>query len=239
MDKTKRPYVICHMIASVDGKIDGDYFKMPELTPVLAASHEIRAEYGCKAVLNGAVTAAEIYADGYKEQPEKTDEHFPREDMAVKTDLDAFAVAVDIEGRLNWNKGYVERRGSRSHVIVVLTENVSDDYIAQLRKHQISYLFAGKEALNVPLMLEKLKSLFGIERLLISGGGVLNWSFLQAGCLDEFSLVIAPLTDGMTNTASLFDRSPYITQNVPTAFSLTDVIRLPGDGIWLRYYPKQ
>lgn len=238
MDKTNRPYVICHMISSIDGKIDGEFFGMPELGPVLAVSHKIRAEYGCKAVLNGAVTAAEIYADEFRKSSKQTKEHFPREDMAVKTDLDEFAIAVDTEGRLNWSKGYVERRGTKAHVIVVLTENVGDDYIAELRERRISYLFAGKEELEIPLMLQKLRSVFGIEKLLISGGGVLNWSFLQAGCIDEFSLVVAPITDGMTNTASLFERSPYLSENVPKVFSLADVKKLPGDGVWLRYFPK-
>lgn len=76
MNDMGRPYVICHMIASVDGKINGEYFKMSELVPVLAASHKIRADYGCKAVLNGAVTAAEIYADGYLTNLTKTEEQF-------------------------------------------------------------------------------------------------------------------------------------------------------------------
>lgn len=26
----ERPYVVCHMLASVDGKIDGDYMSSPE-----------------------------------------------------------------------------------------------------------------------------------------------------------------------------------------------------------------
>lgn len=237
---TERPYVICHMIASMDGRIDGEYFKMPELKPVLAASHDIRAEYGCKAVLNGAVTAAEIYADGYLDAPNKTEKRFPREDHVEDAGLDRFAIAVDIEGRLKWSKNYVEWASQpKSHVIVVLTENVSDAYIAYLRDLRISYLFAGKERLDISLMLQKLKALFGIEKLLISGGGVLNWSFLQAGCMDELNLVLAPLTDGMTDTATIFDRSPYLTENIPTAFALKDVKRLPGDGVWLKYIPKR
>lgn len=40
---------------------------------------------------------------------------------------------------------------------------------------------AGKDQLDCPLAAEKLKSLFKIETLILSGGGVINGSFLLAG----------------------------------------------------------
>ena len=38
---------------------------MPELLPVREELSQIRREYGYDTVLNGAVTAAEIYVDSY------------------------------------------------------------------------------------------------------------------------------------------------------------------------------
>lgn len=49
-----RPYVVCHMLSTIDGKIDGDFFRMPELIPVRDELSKIRREYCCDAVLNGA-----------------------------------------------------------------------------------------------------------------------------------------------------------------------------------------
>lgn len=234
-----RPYVICHMLMSIDGKISGEYFGMPEVATVHQSYSDIRSGYNCNAVLNGAVTAAEIYADGYCDNLESTDKQFSRDDYVADKTADHFVIAVDTEGRLKWRQNFVDRDSMpKSHVIEVLTENVSDDYIAHLRDKKVSYLFAGKEDLDVALMLRKLKSVFGIDKLMICGGGVLDWSFLQADCLDELSLVIAPVTDGRTDTASLFDRSPYQTVNVPKAFTLSEVRRLAGDGIYLKYLAK-
>lgn len=31
-----RPYVVCHMLTSLDGKIDGSFFGSPETEPALA-----------------------------------------------------------------------------------------------------------------------------------------------------------------------------------------------------------
>jgi riboflavin biosynthesis pyrimidine reductase len=34
-----------------------------------------------------------------------------------------------------------------------------------------------------------------MERVMIGGGSVLNWSFLSAGLVDEVSLVVSPFAD--------------------------------------------
>lgn len=53
--------------------------------------------------------------------------------------------------------------------------------------------------------MEKLKKLFGIETLMLGGGGVLNWSFIPAGMCDEVSVVIAPVADGSSKTPALLN----------------------------------
>ena len=61
----ERPYVVCHMVSSLDGRIDGEYFRRKEMVPILEASNNIRERLDCDAVLYGAVTMAESYAEGY------------------------------------------------------------------------------------------------------------------------------------------------------------------------------
>lgn len=234
-----RPYVICHMLSSIDGKIDGSYFRAEELIPVRQASHELRREYDADAILCGAVTAAELYADGYIRLPKETTRRIPREPYVADRSAERFTVVVDAEGRLKWNTNQVERSGQpKSHIISVLTESVSDAYLEFLQKQKISYLFAGADQLEVGTLLKGLKKFFGIDVLIISGGGVVNWSFLQEGCIDELSLVICPLSDGRTDTATVFDRSNYAMRDITVAFSLKAIQKLKGDGIRLIYIPK-
>ena len=59
-----RPFVVCHMVASLDGRISGSWFRLPETKAALAETSHIRSDYSCDALINGAVTCAEIYADG-------------------------------------------------------------------------------------------------------------------------------------------------------------------------------
>ena len=180
---------------------------------------------------NGAVTAAEVYAVGYVSGLEPAGHSYSREDYMAVSHGDKFIVAVDIEGNLKWDSGYAVQPGRpKAHVIEVLTENVSDDYLALLRKKGVSYIFAGKETLDMGIVLQKLKRLFQIDTLMIAGGGIVNWSFLEAGCIDELSLILSPLADGRTDTATLFDRSAYQKKGTTVAFSLIDVQKLEGDG---------
>ena len=73
---------------------------------------------------------------------------------------------------------------------------------------------------------------------MICGGGIVDYTFLQAGLIDEVSLVIVPLTDGGVNVATVFDQSPFVSSGAPIAFKLLETKTLPGDCVWLRYQPK-
>ena len=229
-----RPRIICHILQSIDGNIDGDFFAQPETMPALRAFSRIREEYACDAVISGATTAAEIYTDGFVDKLPDAQVIYPRTDWQA-TKADKYAVVIDGEGTVHWKSGMVNRRGETMHVIVVVQENVSDAYFAHLRQAGVSYIFAGKEKLDLTQVVQKLKAQFGIESMLLSGGGIVDMAFLQAGLIDEISLVIPPVIDGGLNLASAFDDSPFASQRGPVALRLKDVQPIEGDGLWLRY----
>lgn len=89
-------------------------------------------------------------------------------------------------------------------MIEVLTELASNACKALLRKPGISYMLAGKTELDSALALSKLQEKFHIETPMLGGGGVLNWSFLQAGKCSEISLVLAAAADGSPDTPPVF-----------------------------------
>lgn len=56
-------FVVCHMLASLDGKIDGAFFGAAEAAPASRAYGELRKYYGCQATLYGTTTMLGGYAD--------------------------------------------------------------------------------------------------------------------------------------------------------------------------------
>lgn len=232
----KRPYVVCHMLASVDGKIDGDYMSSPECFGALREYGNLRGYYECQATLYGTVTMEGSYSVGLAPADLKGGKVYPREDYVADSDVKNYIVSLDPKGVLGWESKYIEKKNRpKAHVIEVLTGQVSDEYITYLRGYGISYIFAGDQEIDCPLLLLKLKALFGIERLMIAGGGYTNWSFLQAGCVDELSLIIAPLADGSTTSVSIFERADYLPKKAPIALSLKEIKQVDGNGIWIRY----
>ncbi len=70
-----------------------------------------------------------------------------------------------------------------------------------------SYLIAGEEKLDMEIAVRRIGEVFGVDELILGGGGTLNWSMVRDGLCDEISIVMMPLADGETDTASLFEAS--------------------------------
>lgn len=157
-----------------------------------------------------------------------------RDDYVARRDAPGYAGALDARGRFD--------RGARNdiegdHVVVVLTESVPDGHLRALRAGGQSYLFAGKREIDFALALTKLRRLFGIERLLVEGGGHINGSRLKAGVIDALSLLLAPAVDGFSGTPAVFEFSG--TEDGSMAgrrrLGLTACECLSGGVVWLRY----
>lgn len=236
-----RPYIFCHMITSIDGKIDGSYKNFPERGNNALDFYNIAfgkdAYYKLDGWLSGRATSEAAFTNGKQPDLTATSLQVPAGDFIVETDL-KYYVSIDTSGKLGWEKNTVQYRETEAHIIEVLTEKASNEYKALLRKLNISYVIAGKEALDIPLLLEKLKDKFGIETLMLGGGGVLNWSFVQAGVCDEISILMAPYADGSAKTHAIFQTKEGVSQDIPVAFELEQVEKRVSDGVWLRYKVK-
>ena len=234
------PYVVCHMLASLDGKIDGSFMNAPENAPVAEEYGKIRGFYACQATLYGTVTMEGSYSEGLAPMLPVSAVIYPREDYIAESDVKNYIVSIDPKGVLGWKSKYIEKKNRpKAHVIEVLSEQVSNDYLSYLREFDISYIFAGNQQLDCELILRKLKALFQIDRLMIAGGGLMNWSFLQDNLIDELSLVISPIADGSRTAVSIFEKADFFPDRAPAAFSLKEVKQTKGDGIWLRYQLKR
>ncbi|MCM1060186.1 MAG: dihydrofolate reductase family protein [Eubacterium sp.] len=234
-----RPFVVCHMLATVDGKTEGEFFSLPECVSAAAEYGNIRNFYDCQATLYGTATMLEGYSDGLAGNIPKAEKQYPKEDFIAETDVKNYIIAIDTKGTLAYSSPYCERRGRpKAHIIEVLTEAVSADYLAYLQNAGISYIFAGKERLDCGLLLEKLYEKFGIARLMIAGGGVTNRSFLAKNLIDELSLVIAPVSGGDSDVVSVFERSEFVPKCKSAAFEPISVKQFDNGGVWIRYSVK-
>lgn len=238
--ESKLPKIICHMMTALDGKITGPFMDTAAAEIVGNEYERTNESYHPQAWLCGRVTTDENFT--FYHQP-ALDDHAPQVsagDYVAEAHAPMYYVSVDASGRIGWETNtlhYADRPAA--HIIEVLTERASNAYRAFLRKLGVSYIIAGKEVLDCRVAAEKLKMLFGINTLMVSGGGFINWTFLQAGLVDELSLVITPVADGENDTVTLFEKSDYLPAHAPVEFTLKSADVLDGGGVWLRYDVKK
>ena len=213
------------MLPSLDGRIVLRDWKLPN------ATHEYErtaATFDADAWIIGRISM-EPYAGKARVPVRKKRERIPRKDFVAEHDAESYAIAIDPSGKLRWDRSDIDGE----HVIAVLTESVSDDYLAFLQSKGISYLFGGKSRIDLSRVLRNLRARFGIAKLLLEGGGKINGSFLAAGLIDEVSVLIGPVADGSIGTPSLFDvenrRSPA------RRLKLLSMEKRADDILWLRY----
>lgn len=235
-----RPYIVCHMLTALDGKITGAFMDSPAAEAAGREYEKINRKYNPDAWLCGRVTTDENFTFYRKPDLDENAETVPEGDFIAVGNADMYYVSVDASGKIGWSSNtllYDERPAA--HIIEVLTEKVSNSYRSFLRKLNISYIIAGENKLDCTLAAKKLKEFFNINTLMVSGGGFINWSFLNENLVDELSLVIAPAADGDTKSVTLFEKADYLPEKLPIEFSLKDVQKLSGDVIWLNYTIKK
>ena len=229
MTTLQRPCVICHMTTSIDGRVVVDGWPDSVAKAVSRAYENIHGRYNAQGWICGRITMEE-FAGGTRSAEEIAREHTgpARTDFIAPGTHKSFAFALDAAGKLAWQSPDI--RGD--HVVAILGERVSDGYLSFLRNRGVSYVFAGATEIDLSLALKKIGESFGVQTLLLEGGGGINGSLLRAGLVDEVSLIVAPVTDGRVGTPALFDIGENAT---PQRLLLKGVESLSDGLVWLRY----
>lgn len=162
----ERPYIFCHMMTSLDGKIMGNYMETP----------------------NGSEAGDMFYNIAFGQAP------------------------------------FYQHQGWLSGLVT------TDDNFTFYKKPALD-----ENALDYLLVLSKLKELFHIETLMLGGGGVLNWSFLQAGLCDDVSLVVAASADTNPDTPPVFRAKAGLSTDRALDFTLKEAKVMGKNTLWLRY----
>lgn len=225
-----KPYVICHMVSSVDGRIWGSR-QRPKANHVPNLFERLHDQMGGGSWLCGRVTAQE-FAKGKGLLYPPTDQKFPRENWYAQREAKAWGIFLDAHGKAVWQRPDI----GGDAILVILTEQVPDSHLAGLRSDGVSYIFAGKTEIDLAAALETLNRDLGIERIMLEGGGGANGALLRAGLIDELSLVICAVIDGSTGGPVVFNSGDKDLGPAPIeSMTLVSHEVLEKGAVWLRY----
>lgn len=196
-----RPYVIMNMAMTADGKIATANRRIVHFGSRRDQRHLYELRATADAVMCGARTAE---APGVTLGPGPVRHRQER----LRRGLQECHLRVIVSGSGSVN---VEAAvfGSRvSPLIVLTTARAGARRLARLRQAADVVQVCGRSQLDFAAALAWLKAEWGVQRLLVEGGGELNAALWRAGLVDELHLTICPFVFGGRQAPTIAD-GPY------------------------------
>lgn len=221
-----KPYIVVHMMMSVDGRID-----CPMVAQISGDEYyDALDRLGKCSKLSGRVTTVLECTAVKGEFPEgNTANPINREAYNMARKSEEYSIVVDTRGKIDWK----DAEADGFPLITIVSEDVSKDYLDELTSQGISWISAGKGRIDLRRAVEILNEKFGIGKIAVVGGGNICGGFTEAGLIDEVSMMIAPGIDGRKGGTSVFDG--IISDGTPYKLKLKSIEKLDNEVIWIRY----
>jgi len=223
---SQRPYIICHMASSVDGKIDGSSLRSVMPPGEYEALHR---KLGGDAWICGRTTMQQHFSEKELFVSTTNTPAGPQPSYVARRS-ESYAISVDTHGKLRWSSNDLDG----DHLICIVSERAPSDYLEMLRKKKISYVVSGVSSVDLTEAVKLLSEHFGIRTLLLEGGGHINGGFLEAGLVDEVSLLLLPGIDGRHDIPAVFD-GVADSKHAAVPLKLKSVEQRENDALWIRY----
>jgi len=190
-----RPFVYINMAMTADGKITSARREEPGFASRLDKKTMDRLRAEADAILVGAGT---LRADDPPLQVRDPEMQAYRRSLRKPDEL----INVLVTASANIDPGSRFFRGAEpASRIVATVEDAPADRIARLRSVATVWT-VGYGTVDLEDLLARLGAQ-GIERLLVEGGGELNWGFVRDGLVDELYVTVAPALLGGRDAPTL------------------------------------
>jgi 2,5-diamino-6-(ribosylamino)-4(3H)-pyrimidinone 5'-phosphate reductase len=128
----------------------------------------------------------------------------------------------------------VVKTALQTPTIIAVTSRASRRRVSALEKLGVTILKCGNGPLvSLPILLKELRRR-GVKKILLEGGGLLNWSMISQGLVSEVSVAISPRILGGSSAVTLVEGKGVAKTGEGVRLRLLGVRNLGGDTV-LRY----
>jgi len=183
MGKSK-PYVILSAATSVDGKIatkTGDSNLSSKQDKVRL--HKLRSKVD--AILIGKNT---VLLDN------------PLLTVRYTKGKNPIRIILDSKGTIS-KKSKILQTSDKIPTIIAVSKKISKSNFDKLCKFPVEIITAGKNSVDIKLLLKKLSNK-KINTILVEGGGTVNWEFIKHNLFDELIITLSPFLIGGNDAIS-------------------------------------
>lgn len=214
------PRVVIYNAVSLDGSIR-------------LRSPDLETFYGLAPVWNEDATLAgsETILAGEKEAPPERTEDVGTWKVDPK-DRRALLVVPDSRGRIRFWQ-HLRDSGYWRDVVVLCSRSTPVGYLRHLRERHIDCIVTGDRKVDLRAALGILRSDFGVRRVRVDSGGVLNGLLLREGLASEVALLVHPELVGGVRPKTFFSGPSMPGGSL--GLRLFKVQRVKGGLVWLRY----
>lgn len=222
---TARPYTVVNMAMTADGKITSAGREYPKFTSPADRTSMDRLRAEADALLVGAGT---MRADDPKLHVRERAMREYRASLGKPAGLDR--VLVTASASLDPDSRFLDdTHGGRS-----IVATVDDAPAGRLRalEARAEVWRVGTGRVDFPELFRRLRE-DGVERLLVEGGGEINWEVVRHDLLDELYVTVAPALLGGRDAPTLLEGDGF-PMTLQRRLELLDV-RREGDELYLRW----
>jgi 2,5-diamino-6-(ribosylamino)-4(3H)-pyrimidinone 5'-phosphate reductase len=220
-----KPYIICHMMASVDGRID---CAMTSKIKGVNEYYRTLDALDAPTTVSGRITATlEMAEQGFFVPKDQT--AIGKTTFHKAADASGYTVIADNKGRLKFKGAELDGQP----LLLIVSEKAPKEYLSYLEHLGISWIACGKERTDLKQAVEIMNTEFGVERMVVVGGPHINGAFLSSGILNEVSVLYGPAIDGREGMPGVFDGLPKGVE--PIQLRLKSVEQYPDGAVWMRY----
>ena len=116
-------------------------------------------------------------------------------------------IIVDSIGRIPLDSKIL-KSASKINTIVAVTKRASDERVDKFKSAGEIVIVSGTRTVDLKELFFILKKM-GFNKILVEGGGELNWSILQLGIVNELMVTVAPRIVGGRTATTLVEGDGY------------------------------
>ena len=219
-----KPKVILFNGVSLDGKLDNSVD--------MGLYYGLAGSWNADAMLSGSGTMLAAFAGQAGAQAETADE--PKQTLPNAV---PYLVIIDSRAQIhNWQQ--IQAQPYWVQTVALCSQTTPSAALDEIEKAGVPYIISGAERVDLGAALEELNARFGIRTVRVDSGGSLNGALLQAGLVDEVSVLVGASLVGGAGASGLAAEAFFGKENVPVnpiPLKLVHCETVAENSVWLRY----
>ena len=112
-------------------------------------------------------------------------------------------IIIASKARIPLNSRIIES-SNKIQTIIAVTHNASSRKIKEIQKKGAQVLVYGNGKVNLRNLFQQLEKM-GLKKIIVEGGGEINWSVLKLGLVNELVVTISPVVIGGRDAKTLVE----------------------------------